>query len=140
MPAFTALDCEATCGTPPSGTCVPENDDSLRVTGVNLTFNREFTEFKNAEGCVYAVSAKNPTATIELEAEIVDKNIGLAAMHVGSDMSSLGYGLANFAGLCRGFNYDDGGCIVLDDVSNACQEDSPPTTTMSFTYYPHITP
>ncbi|MEM7697198.1 MAG: hypothetical protein AAF236_02200 [Verrucomicrobiota bacterium] len=133
----TAADCRVNCGTPPSGTCQPE-DGTIAPTSVSTSFSRDFTDYTNDDGCIYAREGINPTASIEFSAKLLDKTSGLGAMHVGDNISDLGITLNNYSGMCRGFDANTG-CIMLEEAGNECSEGEEPTTTMTFTHLPHVT-
>ena len=135
----TAADCETSCGTLPSGVCVAE-DASIRVTSFDATYSRDKVEFFNSEGCVNAVRYRNPTASLSLEAELINRNTGLLGnMHVGDEVGDTAVltagSLNNYTGTIRGFDTTLG-CIMLDEVQDSCTEDAAPTTSFSFTHYP----
>ena len=132
-----ASDCNVDCGTPPSGTVAAE-DGTIKVTSSNIDFSRDFTDYTDDDGCVYAVRGKNPKASIEFDAEIIGTT-GLAAMHVGEDLATFGESamtLANYATTMRGFDPSDG-CIYLESASNTATDEAP-TTSMTFIHAPHV--
>lgn len=130
-----ASEAEINCGTPPTGR-VEQEDGSLKVTSVNTSFSRDFTEYENDEFATNAVSARNPKAQIDLEGEIITQT-GLADLHPGVSLDSISYTLANFAATNRGFDPSDG-CIYLESADDSANENDPPTTQMTFQHRPFI--